>query len=345
MVSEPDIRPYELRYELIGYNGPIRLNLQLQVYRKIPDVFILTRLESSLSKVRFTAIVAAGFWGLFWIPLRALEDQGISGAWATVLFYIVPFLMMIPFAIKRWEKIRQGGMTILIISFFLGLSITLYTTAYLFTDVVRVLLLYYMLPVWGTILGRVMLGETITRPRIVAIVLGFMGLLVIFGIGDGIPWPRNIGDWMALSSGMIWALGSTLTKGDETCAPFDLTFYVLGWSTLSALALLLIPQVGALSTPHIQDAIDVLPWMIPVCIFLVFPVSITIVWASSLLSPGQLGILFMSEISIGVIGAALLTNEIFGVRELLGVLLITSAGLCEITIFSSGKQSGKQNDP
>ncbi len=49
----------------------------------------------------------------------------------------------------------------------------------------------------------------------------------------------------------------------------------------------------------------------------------------------------MTEISVGAISAALLTNEPFGFREILGVILITAAGLTEVvipilgTLFSS----------
>ncbi|HJL53422.1 MAG TPA: hypothetical protein QF695_12400, partial [Arenicellales bacterium] len=44
------------------------------------------------------------------------------------------------------------------------------------------------------------------------------------------------------------------------------------------------------------------------------------------------GVLFMTEISVGAISAALLTNEPFGTREILGVILITAAGLTEVVV-------------
>lgn len=289
----------------------------------------LARITDNLTFVRITVITAAGFWGLFWIPLRALDEHGFNAAWGTALFYLAPFVLMLPIAVLRWQKIRQGGWMLLIIGFFFGVAMTFYASAYFYTDVVRALLLYYLLPVWGTLLGRAVLGEAITRLRIVAIILGFAGMLVIFDIGDGIPWPKNLGDWMALAAGILWAIGSVLAKGDETNGPFEITLCFFGWAALGGVTLLLFPQIGVLEAPSLALIIDVLPWMIPVAIFLVFPVSFTIIWGSGILSPGHIGILFMSEISVGVIAAQLLTDEPFGLRELLGVLLITAAGLCE----------------
>ena len=287
------------------------------------------RISGNLTAVRTIVIIAAGFWGLFWIPLRALDEIGVSAAWGTVIFYLTPLVLMLPFAFWRWQKIRQGGWMLLAIGFFFGVGMTLYASAYFFTDVVRALLLYYLLPIWGTLLGRIVLGEDITRLRIVAIILGFAGMFVIFGIGEEIPWPRNLGDWMALIAGMMWAMGAVLAKGDETNEAFETTLCFFAWAVVGGLALLMFPQLGDATIPGPDTFRDILPWMVPVAIFLVFPVCVTVIWGSGILSPGHIGILFMSEISVGVIAAQLLTDEPFGLRELAGVLLITAAGLCE----------------
>jgi len=301
----------------------------------------LARATHNLMFVRISVILAAGFWGLFWIPMRALAAHGISAAWATALFHALPFVLMLPVAVWRWKKLVQGGWMLIVLGFFLGLAVALYASAYLFSDVVRVLLLYYLLPVWGTLLGRIMLGEPITRARIVAILLGLSGMLTILGIGEGIPWPRNLGDWMGLAAGMIWALGSTLTKGDETNGPFETTFCFFGFAAALGLALLLIPPFSDLPVPDTATVAAVLPWMIPLAIFLIFPVIFIVIWGSGILSPGHIGILFMSEISVGTMAAALLTDETFGLREMIGVLLITGAGLCEAAEHSLSARRAK----
>jgi len=274
-------------------------------------------------------LIAAGMWGLFWIPLRALGESGFSAVWSTAIFYILPFLILTPIALYRWKSIVRGGRNLILIGFFLGLSMAFYSYAYFFTDVVRVLLLYYLLPVWGTILARIFLGEPITRPRIITIALGFTGMLVVFGIGDGIPWPRNLGDWMALAAGVVWAVGSLLTKVDTTSNAFDITYCFFLSAVIVTLASLFLPQLGTHSMPSLAQVLEVLPWMAVVSVVLIIPVCLAVIWGAGILSPGRLGVLFMSEISVGIVGAAVLTNEIFGVRELIGVVFITAAGLYE----------------
>ena len=81
--------------------------------------------------------------------------------------------------------------------------------------------------------------------------------------------------------------------------------------------------------PGSRQIIGILPWFIPVVLVLIIPGFYAIAWGVPLLNPGTVGVLFMTEISVGAISAALLTDEPFGMREILGVGLITAAGLTE----------------
>ena len=288
-------------------------------------------LEAShhLTKVRIIIIIGAGAWGLFWIPLRALGESGISPAWSTILFYLIPTILMLPIGIYRWKKIKDNAKNLLLIGFFFGLGMAFYANAYFFTDVVRVLLLYYLLPVWGTILGRIFLSESITLPRIFAILLGFMGVLVIFGIGETMPWPRNMGDWMALSAAILWAIGSLLANKDENNHALDTTFSFFIWATLASLFLLIFPDLNNQVDIKLDIIFEVIPWLTLVALLLIIPTCTICIWGAGILTPGSLGVLYLSEISVGVIGATILTEEIFGIREFIGVVLISSAALCE----------------
>ncbi|MBZ9539305.1 hypothetical protein KGQ90_10195, partial [Modicisalibacter tunisiensis] len=55
-----------------------------------------------------------------------------------------------------------------------------------------------------------------------------------------------------------------------------------------------------------------------------------LLWATSRLEPARLGILLMSEVLIGVLSAALLAGEPFGLRTGLGALLVIAAALLEL---------------
>ena len=268
-------------------------------------------------------------WGLFWIPLRALDGSGITGAWATALFYLVPAVLFLPILVWRWRAIRAGGPGLLLTGLVTGIALVLYADGLVYTEVVRAMLLYYLTPVWSTLLARLFLGEAITPLRWLAIALGLCGLLVILGIDVGAPLPRNLGDWMALGAGIFWAVAAVRMRGDTKNHALEFTslHFVLGAPV--ALLIALLPIAGAHAPPDAATATGVLPWLVPVLVIIVVPGSFAAMWGAYHLNPGIVGLLFMTEISVGTATAAIWAGEPFGLREIVGIVLITSAGLAE----------------
>ena len=73
--------------------------------------------------------------------------------------------------------------------------------------------------------------------------------------------------------------------------------------------------------------------MLPLGILLslyVLPMLFLTVWPASLLTPGRVGILLMSDLLVGVLSAALFAGEPFGWREATGSVLIIGAALVEV---------------
>ncbi|NQV47738.1 MAG: DMT family transporter [Rhodospirillaceae bacterium] len=273
---------------------------------------------------------AGAVWGVFWIPLRALNDVDIAGAWATVVFYIVPLIIIIPLFFMYWRRLISGGWRLHLIGIVAGLSLVLYSDALIYTEVIRGMLLYYMTPVWSTLLARIWLKEPITAARIVAIILGFSGMLIIFGIDVGIPWPRNVGDWMGLASGLVWAVAAVLMRKDEKAVAIDYCLVYFLWGSVASVIIALMSFSGGYPIPSIDAIASTLPWLVPILLVIVIPAVFAVFWGTPLLSPGIVGIMFMTEISVGAITAAIWAGEPFGAREISGILLITMAGLTEV---------------
>ena len=57
--------------------------------------------------------------------------------------------------------------------------------------------------------------------------------------------------------------------------------------------------------------------------------------SAEILDPGRINILLMFEIVIGITSAALLTEEIIGIREVIGATLIIIAGSIDLIKFKS----------
>ena len=268
-------------------------------------------------------------WGLFWIPFRALDGAGITGAWATALFDVVPAVLFLPVLVWRWRAILAGGPGLLLTGLVTGTAVVLYADGLVYTEVIRAMLLYYLTPVWSTILARIFLHEPITPLRWLAIALGIAGMLVIFGIDIGAPLPRNVGDWRALAGGFVWAIAAVRMRGDSQSHALEFTslHFLLGAPVAVLIALL--PLAGALEPPDATTTAAVLPWLVPVLLVVVVPGSFAAMWGASNLNPGIVGLLFMTEISVGTATAAIWAGEPFGLREILGIVLITSAGVAE----------------
>jgi drug/metabolite transporter (DMT)-like permease len=267
-------------------------------------------------------------WGLFWIPLRGMDDAGITDAWATVLFYGIPLLLFSPWIFKNWRRVTRCGWPLHLIGISTGVSLAFYSNALLYTEVVRGLVLYYTTPVWSLLLARIVLGEHITTPRILAIAFGLAGMLVMFGVDSGIPLPQNIGDWMALIGAMGWAVAAVLLRKDDGSRSMEICSVYFFYGVIAAIVMAVSPMAGEIEMPDWSAIVGVLPWAIPIAI-IVIPGAYAAFWGAPHLNPGLVGLLMMTEISVGGITAAIWANEPLGTRELTGIALITLAGLSE----------------
>ena len=237
----------------------------------------------NIAKIACT--VAGAIWGLYWIPVRALQDAGIQGLWATAVFYLVPFVLMLPIGLLRWRQIISAGWMMQGIAIIGGLCLVLYSTAFLYTDVIHATLLYYLTPIWSALLARAWLKESITRDRTLAIILGTAGLLIILNLDQGLPLPRNPGDWMALISGLIWAVFANAMRRSETSYDtIDVLFCWFFWGTVIAVILGLLPVLDRPDPPTIEQIVTVLPWLIPVVLFVIIPGFYAITWGVPLLN-------------------------------------------------------------
>ncbi|HEA68608.1 MAG TPA: DMT family transporter [Desulfobacterales bacterium] len=278
---------------------------------------------------KLASIYAGLVFGIYWIPLRALGDAGFSGAWSPLMLNAFPLTFVCPVLIYRWKTFVPGRLRFHIGGLLAGLAFVLYANSFMYTEVIRSILLFYLMPIWGFLLARFVAGEVITPVRWLSMALGLGGLLIIFGVDVGLPLPRNIGDWMALGSGLVWAVASLMMLTDnEDAINYGLAFFL--WGTLGAALMAYIASIHGLApTPNWSMVAPILPWLIPLAILVVIPAGFAAVYGPTQLNPGVAGLLFMTEISVAAVTAALFADEPFGIRELLGIILISLAGLAE----------------
>jgi len=191
------------------------------------------------ARASFACAYSGVAWGLFWIPLRGMDEAGITGAWASVMFYGIPLLLFSPWIFLNWRRIHAGGWQLQFIGIATGVSLAFYSAALLYTEVVRALVIYYTTPVWSLLLARLALGETITTARVLAILFGLAGMLIMFDIDSGFPWPKNIGDWMALIGAMGWAVAAVLLRRDDASRSLEICSVYFIYGVIAAILLAL----------------------------------------------------------------------------------------------------------
>lgn len=268
-------------------------------------------------------------WGVFWLPVRAVSDAGITGVWAGLSCYLTLITGMIVIMVFRRGLVSTPIAPLALCGLLTGSAFTLYATSLLLTDVVRVLLLFYMTPLWSTLASRIFLGERLTINRMFALLLAFMGLITILGVGEQFPWPRNVGDWMALVAGLMWALGSTQAYRLESSGTFEQVLAFLSGSIFSSILII------ALAGPEIAGSYETAQWPSAAVFVLLtslfaIPMMVLTIWPLRILPPARVGLLLMTEVVVGILSAAMLSGEPFGPREAIGSILVLAAGVVEV---------------
>lgn len=274
--------------------------------------------------------LAAAVWGLFWIPLRAFDRAGLDPAWVIVCQYVAPLLVLLPWAIARRWRGQPVGMAQFGTALLYGGGVVLYCESLLQTDVARALILFYVMPAWGTLAEVGLMGRRFTLWRGLALLLSLGGLLTILGVGRSFSAAMNVGDVMALLSGIIFTLGAMRVRQRPQISVFEQVFAFFFFGALVALGISLLPLATLGQPPTAGAVIAVAPWILLMTVGLMIPAMWGLYWGSRFVDPGRLGILLQLEAVVGIGSAALLTGEPFGPREAIGAGLVISAGLVEV---------------
>ena len=159
-------------------------------------------------------------WGLSWYPLRLLQGAGVHALWATTLIYVVAVAVIglhQPRAIG--QVLRTPALWVLVLAS--GTTNASFNWAMTLGDVVRVVLLFYLMPLWTVLLARVLLHERLTPMALlrVALALGGAGIVLWPEGGAGLPLPRSLSDWLAVGGGFSFALNNVMLRREAARSP------------------------------------------------------------------------------------------------------------------------------
>ena len=157
-------------------------------------------------------LVNAFVWGVSWWPFRQLEAQGLHPLWATALIYALAVL-----AITLWRRAAWGQLlrtpTLWLLVLAAGTTNATFNWAVTIGDVVRVVLLFYLMPLWAVLLARALLGEALTAGAALRVTLALAGAAIVLQPADGgWPLPHTLAEWLGVVGGFSFALNNVMLR-------------------------------------------------------------------------------------------------------------------------------------
>ena len=210
-----------------------------------------------------------------------------------------------------------------------GAAFMFYSVGFAYGRVAIVILLFFLTPVWSTMIGRYVMGWKTPRLRMAAIAVGLIGLAVMLGADGQVPIPEGPGEWLALISGILWSVATTGMRARRPLGPAEAAFVFAAGACLAALVLapLLAPWPSSVASAHVGR---ILGWAIAAGgIWWALSMG-SLMWATPRLEPARVGILLMTEVVVGAGSAAVLANEQIARLEILGGTLVLLAGILEV---------------
>ena len=291
----------------------------------VPSVFRMSR-ENGASLALF---LAASAWGLYWFPLREMEKVGIHGTRTVAWFNFFPAVLLMPYVFwfrqSQWREIRK----VLFIGAATGIGLGLYASSMVFSSVIRATLLFYLTPIWATLIGWLWLGERLTTGRYLAIGGGLLGLWLMLSGASGASEPLNIGDLFALLAGMLWGLGAAGMKRwpEAPVATTSMMQFLLAVIFCGAAA----QWFSEDPMPTFEMLRETLVLTFAGSALVLLPSIFVIFWASRIVYPGRGGILMMSEVMVAILSASiLLPEETLSTMQWIGGATILAACVIEV---------------
>ena len=285
---------------------------------------IITLLNKTLPKktAMMVVLISSSIWGLLWIPLRHIEDQGLEGIWANTYFAVVaiPFLFYLS---RPYLANRQQWLVFIGAGTFIGLGFIFYTLGLIVGSVTKTTLLFYLLPIWASILGYLFLGEKANPVLWASNAIGLIGCALILGVTDN-DVSFEMVDLLGLLSGICWAIGSVIVSRnpDANYTAVNFVVYIMvGIIGVSGAMIMDIP------VPNISSVIAATPVAVIVSALIFAPAMLFIVRVQQYLSPSIVGILMLSEVLFAVLSADWMLGESMNMIQWLGAVMIVAAAV------------------
>lgn len=269
-------------------------------------------------------VYAATLWGLVWYPFRLLNEAGVGGIASSFFTYAVPLLLLgwlhgreLGAARGRWLWLSALGLAA-------GWTNLAYVLGVLEGEVVRVLLLFYLSPLWTVLFSRFLLKEKLNRAGWAVMALAAGGALAMLWQPGEWPLPANRAEWLGLSAGVMFAASNVISRHLEgvTAGAKSVSVW-LGVAVLTLAGLVLKPaELDFMATAGSNT------WLLMLGVGLAIgSMTYAVQYGLARVPANQAIVIFLFELVVAAVAAYYLSHERMGVQEWIGAIMIITASL------------------
>lgn len=270
-------------------------------------------------------VYAASLWGLVWYPYRLLNEAGVGGIAASFFTYAVPLLALGWLHGRALFRARSQWQWLLALGLAAGWTNLAYVLAVLEGEVVRVLLLFYMSPLWTVLFSRILLREKLNRVGVMVMAMSLGGAMVMLWQPHGaLPLPTNHAEWLALSAGVMFALSNVIARHLDGVSEGSKAVSIwFGVAVLTVSGLWLYP--GEL------DFIEGAGWHVWLLLLgvglAIGSMTYAVQYGLARVPANQAIVIFLFELVVAAVAAYFLSMERMGLQEWVGAIMIIAASL------------------
>ena len=292
-------------------------------------------LAASVHLAYLALIFNALIWGLSWWPFRQFQAAGLHPLWATVTLYLISLGVISLSAGRAWREFL-GTPSLWLIMLAAGATNTAFNWGVALGDVVRVVLLFYLMPLWAVLLARLILGERLTGLALLRMALALGGAVVVLAPeAGGFPLPSGLADWLGVLGGFTFALNNVMLKRESHRGAHARALAMFSGGVLVAgSAALLMGAQGLVPWPSLPGWI----WLLPLTgmAVLFFFSNLALQYGAGRLPANVTAIVMLVEVPAAAISALWLGGGSLDLKTAIGGACIVAAAVLAALERNSG---------
>jgi drug/metabolite transporter (DMT)-like permease len=267
----------------------------------------------------FSLLFGAFIWGIIWYPYRLMANAGVSGIYSSFYVFILTIAIALPYFFITKKKVPIWSKDFWLLALVAGYTNISYVLAVIDEEVVRVMLLFYLSPVWTIFLAHFMLNEDTQKRHYIAVFISLIGAFIMFWEPGYLIHLDSKSDWLALSSGLGFAITNVMTRKHEHMTVNQKALAI--WLGVIVVAMICIM--------FDKNAMPTLDFFRPVDAAIMMAIALSLFLSTLLVQFGVTQIkaveassFFLFEIVVAAISSYFLVGESIAFKEWLGGIFI-----------------------